>query len=161
VLSFPPFASTLSVTSLARCASHMAAAAAAPRLHIALASRRTESSATRLLHSALVRFPSSAALSLCLAGGDARRRIGKWSGRGGVGEEQERGGGLVARLVAVVMDGVTGSAEVEVEQRGPGEAGVEEERCVKAVFFDLDDTLVLTHAADKVALQAILVSVRV
>jgi hypothetical protein len=60
-----------------------------------------------------------------------------------------------------VMDGVTGSAEVEVEQRGPGEAGVEEERCVKAVFFDLDDTLVLTHAADKVALQAILVSVRV
>ena len=52
---------------------------------------------------------------------------------------------MVARLVAIVMDGVTDfGAEME-----------EEKPCVKAVFFDLDDTLVLTHAADKVAQQAL------
>lgn len=66
---------------------------------------------------------------------------------------------MVARLVAVAMDGVTGSGEVEADQRDDGEEGVVQERCVKAVFFDLDDTLVLTHAADEVAQQAVLVSV--
>lgn len=64
---------------------------------------------------------------------------------------------MVARLVAVAMDGVTGSGEVEADQRDDGEEGVVQERCVKAVFFDLDDTLVLTHAADEVAQQAVLV----
>ena len=34
-------------------------------------------------------------------------------------------------------------------------ASTEPEKCIKAVFFDLDDTLVLTHAADKVAYMAV------
>ncbi|KAG0608066.1 hypothetical protein M758_8G075200 [Ceratodon purpureus] len=123
-----------------------AAAAAAVQVHVGC----IKASTTQLLDSGLVRFP---ALSLSLVG-EGRGRVVKWGG-GGRGERKERGGGLVARLVAVVMDGFTG--ELEMEERVVGEEGVEQERCVKAVFFDLDDTLVLTHAADKVAQQAVLV----
>jgi hypothetical protein len=39
------------------------------------------------------------------------------------------------------MDGVTGSAEVEVEQRGLGEAGMEEERCVTKSHYKLSMTI--------------------
>ena len=146
------FASFLSVSSLFS-VFHMAAAAAAAAVQVHVGC--IKASTTQLLDSGLVRFP---ALSLSLVG-EERGRVVKWGGggRGGRRERKERGGGLVARLVAVVMDGFTG--ELEMEERVVGEEGVEQERCVKAVFFDLDDTLVLTHAADKVAQQAVLVSV--
>lgn len=70
---------------------------------------------------------------------------------------EERGGGLVANsMAATTMDvGVTANGEMEVEQRDPGE---KMDDCVKAVLFDLDDTLVPTHAVDKTAQQAALVS---
>jgi hypothetical protein len=39
------------------------------------------------------------------------------------------------------MDGVTGSVEVEVKQRGSGEAGVEEERYMTKSHYKLSMTI--------------------
>jgi len=56
---------------------------------------------------------------------------------------------LLAHPVAPkIMDGINVNGEMEVEKRE------KRNRCVKAVLFDLDDTLVLTHAVDKAAQEA-------
>lgn len=110
--------------------------------------------------SPLLHFPPSRVTLFKFEGDESRCRIVKESKCLAREVSHRRRGGSVATLVAVFEDGVTGaagSAAMEVNENCVGAAEVKKDGCVKAVFFDLDDTLVLTHAADKVAQLAVLV----
>jgi len=115
-------------------------AAAAPHLSISLSTGWIPHATTHRSNPAIVRFPSLGSFCKVVCGEEPRF---------------VRGGGLLSHsLAAIMMDGgsVTVNEEMQEAQRETMD------RCVKAVLFDLDDTLVLTHAVDKVAQQAARVS---